>query len=273
MDGFNSTTDVRQAVGVRQIRRSNDTVEAQLAVDAELYEVAFRLRYEAYRSYGYIAEAPAQIFSDSYDEQVNCRTVIVSKNGTPAATVRVSVFDPNLAGLRPPKLQAMEIFDAEISETMTALRLTDRQPRVMEIAKLARMPQFAKDIEVVFALYRAAGYLILHNDADIVFNAVRAHHVPMYRRFGFQALTPPRSYPGLSFQTALMACFRPSYAAARDHLPFLRGIATTDSAYAGLIAGERVRIFGDDAPAIKPAHPADAAVPPLQTPAALRRSA
>jgi hypothetical protein len=266
MDGFNFNNDVPRPVGIRPTRPSNDTLEVQLAVDKTLYDLAFKVRYAAYQSYGYISDRSDRLFSDQYDDQTNCRTVIVFKNGIAAATVRVSQFDPNMAEARPQKLQAMEIFGTEIAETMAALHLKDRQPRVMEIAKLARLPEFAKDIGVVFALYRAAGYLILHNDADIVFNAVRAHHLPMYRRFGFQALTPPRSYPGLSFQTALMACFRPSFAAAKTSLPFLHGISTDDAAYAGLIAGDRV-------PMVSPARPTDAAAPRPQTQEVLRRHA
>ena len=81
-----------------------------------------------------------------------------------------------------------------------------------------------------------------------MFNAVRAHHMPMYRRFGFQQLEAPRQYPGLAFKTGLMACFRPNYADARDNLPFLKGISTKDERYAGLIAGERVKLFDDREP-------------------------
>jgi hypothetical protein len=273
MDGLNFTGETRKPVGIRPIRRSNEGIEAQLVDDRGLHEVAFHLRYKAYRSYQYISDRPDQLFSDRYDEQSNCRTVIVFKNGNPAATVRVSVFAPDRPDARGLKLQAMEIFGTEIDDTMAALRLPDRQPRVMEIAKLARLPEFAKDIEVVFALYRVAGYFILQNDADIVFSAVRAHHVPMYRRFGFQELTPPRAYPGLSFTTALMACFRTSYDQARNNLPFLRGISTDDAAYAGLIAGERVPIFGAAAAPISAAPRSGPSDRPSQTQDALHNRA
>lgn len=86
------------------------------------------------------------------------------------------------------------------------------------------------------------GYLILHHDVDIVFNAVRPHHVPMYRRFGFQPLTSPRHYPCLSYKTVLMACFRRDYGAALRNLPFLQGISTDDLTYSGLLAGDLVAV-------------------------------
>ena len=244
MDGYNFAAYARRGVGIKNFRPSNDNIEAQLALGMRLVETAHRLRYVAYRSYGYIADHPDGLFSDTYDIQPNCRTALVFKRGVPAATVRVSVHDPDGSDVERLRLQAMEIFGNEIKTTMSALCLNNRSPRVMEIAKLARSPEYCKDIDVVFALYRTAAYLILHHDIDIVFNAIRPHHIPMYRRFGFQQLTDPRQYPGLGFKTALMACFRPNFAHSRDNLPFLKGISKDDASYAGLIAGERVTLFG-----------------------------
>jgi hypothetical protein len=271
MDGFQFYQPKTTHVGVKPITRSNERIEAQLATGNRLREEAFRLRYEAYRSQGFISEHPARLFSDRYDQQANCTTILVYRNDVAAATVRVSTFDPDKARESANRLQAMEIFETEIFATMKSLRLSDRQPKIMEIAKLARLPEYSREIDVVFALYRAAGYLILQNSVDIVFNAVRSHHAPMYRRFGFQALTGPRSYPGLAFQTILMACFSDTFDKARTGLPFLHGISKDDAAYAGLIAGERVAIFGDeDANLVRPAAPA---APLSQRPDGLRRSA
>lgn len=243
MDGYNFVAGPHRAIGLRPFRARTDDIEVQLVFGQRLAEIAYRLRYIAYLSYDYIAARPDCLFSDSYDAQPNCRTALIFRRGIEAATVRVSIFDPDNASINRHKLQAMEIFHDEIKATMATLRPNGRNLRIMEIAKLARSPAFKKDLELIFAAYRTAGYLILHHDVDIVFNAVRAHHMPIYRRFGFQQLTEPKLYPGLAFKTALMACFRPNFADARDNLPFLRGISTEDDCYAGLIAGERVKLF------------------------------
>ncbi|MGC9269756.1 N-acyl amino acid synthase FeeM domain-containing protein [Acidiphilium sp.] len=220
-------------------------VEAQLAVSAELTEIGYRLRYEAYRHGGYIAEHPNRSFSDSYDEAGNSWTTVIFKQNEPAATVRVVRHDPDSSGCDRHELPAMAIFGDEIAAIMGTIRSSGKSPKIMEICRLARAPQFSKDLDVVFALFRTAGYLFLNFDADVVFNAVRSHHIPMYRRFGFQELEKPKPYPGLSCAMGLMASFRPGHAALIEGQPFLRGITTADAAYAGLIAGERVSIFGD----------------------------
>lgn len=267
MDGYLFNPKPYPDPRVRWTRPSNDTFEAQLALGERAANTAYSIRYRAYRDGGYIPENAEHLFMDKYDSQGNCRTTILYRNATPVATVRCSIFDPNKVGLTNLKLQAMEVFGDEIAHLVNTLRLTNYMPRVMEIAKLARLPECASDINVVFSLFRVAGYFFLNFDADIVLNAVRPHHIPMYRRFGFQQMTDCRSYPGLSFQTALMASFRPGHAALIDGQPFLRGISTDDEAYTGLIAGERVPIFG-----VQPERLPHAPVPDVTPPDGARRA-
>jgi hypothetical protein len=112
----------------------------------------------------------------------------------------------------------------------------------VEITRLARRCDLANDKAVIAALFRAVGYLILFYDADIVLNACRPHHIPMYRRFGFHKIQEPRQYPNLTYKAALLACFRGSYGQARAKLPFLRGISVHDFAYERLMSGEIVDV-------------------------------
>lgn len=244
MDGFHFNPSSERPTSIRWKKPHGNTFEAQLALGERIADTAYRIRYEAYREGGYIPENTDHRFADKYDIQGNCRTTVLYRNMAPVATVRCSVFETNKPELQHLKLQAMEVFGQEIQEIIESLTVNGLKPRVMEIAKLARIPEFSNDINVVFALFRIGGYFFLNFDADIVINAVRGHHVPMYKRFGFQQLTACRPYPGLSFETALMASFRPGHAALIDGQPFLRGISTEDDTYAGLIAGERVPIFG-----------------------------
>lgn len=245
MDGSHfPLLSVRRKLDGRWARPTDFGLEAQLAIGDHLNDVSYRLRYQAYKNGGFIPDNEHECFSDEYDAYGNCRTAVVFKDGVPAATVRVTRHDPASDGSDRHELPAMKMFGAEIQAVMSALSLPARPPRVLEINRLARAPSFAKDLDVVFALFRVAGYLFLDFDADIVFNAVRAHHVPMYRRFGFQQLEEPRQYPGLAMKTGLMASFRPGHAALIEGQPFLRGITTSDDVFTGLMAGERVPIFG-----------------------------
>lgn len=244
MDGFAFSPRRERPTSVRWRTPSHATYEAQVALGGRIAETAYEIRYQAYREGGYIPESEDQRFADKYDAQANCRTTVLYRNDSAVATVRCSTFDPNQSHPRPLRLQAMEAFPIEIDEIISSLTVNGVKPRLMEIAKLARLPVCASDVNVVFSLFRIGGYFLLNFDADIVINAVRANHVPMYKRFGFQQLTACRAYPGLAFETALMASFRPGHATLLDGQPFLRGISTDDEAYAGLIAGERVPIFG-----------------------------
>ncbi|MBW4035345.1 MAG: hypothetical protein HIU90_07725 [Proteobacteria bacterium] len=273
MDGIDF---VPRTFGTPQYRvcpEHTDQIEAQLASGSHLKDAAYRIRYEAYNSYGFVPQRQNGIFSDAYDERSNCQTALVFKHGVAAATIRIASYDPESFNTDYHFVQAMEIFEAEIKSALGQLRPGGRKPRAVEIGKLARLPGYAKDLDILFALFRAVGYLILNRDVDVVFNAVRSHHMPTYRRFGFRQLEAPRQYPGLTFKTGLMACFRTSYDQARNNLPFLRGISTDDAAYHGLIAGERVPIFGAAPALLSAVRRPEQTDRPSQTPDALHNRA
>lgn len=273
MNGFRNTAPIpevparldRHAAGI------DHATTASLAFNARDADQAYRIRYDAYHASGNLDSQKEPIFCDKYDSQPNFRTALIFKNNVPAATVRIGHCRTVSPARAEHKLPAMEIFGAEIEEILTSISTNGSTPTSIEIGRLARSPAFDDDNRLVFALFRVAGYIILHLDADVVLNAVRVHHIPMYRRFGFRQFGEPRLYPGLTCNMALMACFRSSYDSARSNLPFLRGISKEDAAYAGLIAGERVAIFGDAAP--MSVRPAVQAAPLSQRPDVLRNCA
>ena len=240
MDGFFSIGPHRLDLDSTH-SRVNDRIGLQLANTPEARRHAYKIRHDAYLSYNYITPRESGQFSDKYDDRQNIATVLVSKNGEPAATVRVCLYDS--LGRLPDadRVPAMEIFESEIR----ALTCDDQgrgRLRAVEITRLARRCDLANDKAVISALFRAVGYLILAYDADIVLNACRPHHIPMYRRFGFRKIEEPRQYPNLTYKAALLACFRSSYDQAQSTLPFLRGISVHDSAYEHLLNGEIVEI-------------------------------
>lgn len=245
MDGYDFTKAERPRTSVRWAPRDRDGVEMQLAVTGELTETAYRIRHEAYISGGFIEAKPDGMFSDNYDAQGNSRLVVVFRNGMPAGTVRVARHDPSSEGVERHPVPAMAVFGAEIREMMDQLAGEGAGSRIMEICRLARLPAFERDVDVLFAMFRAAAYLFLEFDAGIVFNAARTHHMPMYRRLGFRPLVEPRLYPGLTCSMGLMGSFPSGHSALIEGQPFMRGISRNDTAYRGLIAGRRVAAFGD----------------------------
>jgi hypothetical protein len=240
MDGF-FPTGLRNLALDPAPGRVNDRIELQLANTPEARRHAYKIRHDAYLSYNYIVPRETGQFSDKYDDRRNVATVLIYKGGEPAATVRVCLFDS--LGRLPDadRVPAMEIFEDEI-RALTCDEQGRGRLRAVEITRLARRCDLANDKAVLSAMFRAVGYLILSYDADIVLNACRPHHIPMYRRFGFRKIEEPRQYPNLTYKAALLACFRSSYDQAQATLPFLRGISVHDWAYERLLNGEVVEI-------------------------------
>jgi hypothetical protein len=240
MDGFFSTG--AQTLNFESTPgRLNDAIEFQLANTAEARQHAYKIRHDAYLSYNYIVPRETGQFSDKYDDRQNVATVLVFKGGEPAATVRVCLFDPRGRLPDADRVPAMEIFENEI-RSLTSDEQGRGRLRAVEITRLARRCDLANDKAVIAALFRAVGYLILAYDADIVLNACRPHHIPMYRRFGFRKIEEPRQYPNLTYKAALLACFRSAYDEAQATLPFLHGISVHDDAYERLLDGELVEV-------------------------------
>jgi hypothetical protein len=239
---FGLDNDCTPKVSLKRVSSGKDKVSVRLALSDIHRETAFQIRYAAYRAKDYIGDMPGQRFSDRYDDHADTSTILAYKNDCAAATLRVSVHRFEEGCRAPSNIQAMEIFESDIIATMAAHRRQGRWPKVLELTKLARRPEYFRNMDIVFALYRAVGYLVLYHDADIIFNAVRRHHVPIYKRFGFRPLSQPRPYPDLNYETILMGCFRNDYSVSCRDLLFLQGLSTQDSVCAGLLAGELVAI-------------------------------
>lgn len=246
MDGFNFTTENKRAIlGFPEVQAADD-VSIQLALTPSIAEDGYRIRHAGYRAYGFVEDRADGLFVDKYDGRPNVKMVVVYKNGVAAATVRVCLFDASGQVPEADRVPAMEIFETEIREMLSGFADPGAPTRAVEVGRLSRLPEFANDKTIIHALFRAVGYLVLHTRADIVLNACRTHHLPMYRRFGFQKIQEPRLYPNLNFETVLAACFRSHFGAARSELPFLRGISTEDAVYGSLISGERTALYAPE---------------------------
>lgn len=227
-----------QPIDVPSIVQSEQLI-ARLVQDAGSRADAFRIRHDGYARYGHIDDRPDGIFTDSYDNQGNMLTAVISKNGRPAGTVRVGVRGPG----RHDTLPAMEIFEDEIAGTMAMASTDGKVPTAVEVGRIARAPAYEHDATIIHALFRTAGYLILHFDPDIVFSAVRLHHQPIYRRFGFQQVADARQYPGLQCKMVLMAYFKAKFGDAIENLPFLSDVDDEIEQTRRLVAGDPILIL------------------------------
>lgn len=217
-------------------------IEAQFALNPALKTEAYQIRHAGYLSYGFITPRPDQRFVDAYDDRPSVQTALIYKDGRPAGTVRLCLFDPSGTVAGAESIPAMEIFRDEIMQTMNEQTTQDGAPprRAVEITRMAQHPDYAHDKSVLFGLLRVIGYLILYFDADVLFNACRPRHAPAYRRFGFQKIQEPRQYPNLTYKACLMAYFRRDYQFAQEALSPFSDVSKDDSVYDRLAAGEKV---------------------------------
>ncbi|MDE2343252.1 MAG: hypothetical protein KGL63_07645 [Betaproteobacteria bacterium] len=248
MDGFIYSTQAKRHRSVSWHCPQANLIEVQRAYTTEMKDLAYAIRYQAYRAGNYIRPREDSRFCDDYDMKANTQTIILFKNGLPAATARLCIQDPTADRLE--HVPAMEIFGAEIDAMCRRPEFDGRSPKVIEMNKLARLPEYDRDVNIVFAMFRTGAYIHLYARTDIFLYAVRSHHVPIYRRMGFHLLTEPRAYPGLDFSTSLMASFPADHDRLINGQSFMRGISADDSVCRALMAGERVAIFGDSTPVL-----------------------
>jgi hypothetical protein len=213
---------------------------ARLALDDRTKHDAYAIRHASYLSGGFIDPMPGGIFSDPDDQRPNTRSVVVYKHGRAVASVRLCTLDntPGLEGFD--EIPASRIFP----EAVQRLAASVPQPaRLTEINRLVRHPDFATDYQLVFVLYRFAGFIVEHEKADMTLSCVRRNHTPFYKRLHFNYIDGPRKYAGVKFETNLMACPAAEYGSVASSIPFLGEATGENSAYKALLNGETVPVF------------------------------
>jgi hypothetical protein len=209
------------------ISRSRDSIEVQLATSRDLADLAYEIRYEAYRASGYIGERADGLFSDEEDTRANAQTAVVFRDGIPSGTVRAILLDPGSDNPDFHHIPALDIFGPEIRELLAVRGTAARPATAIEATKLALASHAERDIAVLQALFRTVRYLVHAHDADVVFNAVKHHHMPFYRRLGYRKIEDPRPYPGPAVLTGLMVRVHKHFVDTVDRLPSMRDLAVT----------------------------------------------
>ncbi len=215
---------------------------ARMALDDQTRRDAYAIRHASYLAGGYIDPQPEGLFSDADDLRPNQQCVVVYKDGTPAASMRLSTLDytPGLEGFD--EIPATRIFPEEMKQV--AARVTHgRPPKIAEINRLVRHPDYRDSYEMVFILYRFVSFFVIGQGTDMMVNCVRRNHTPFYRRMHFGYVAGPRRYAGVKFATNLMACPREKYFRSCEEIPFVAMNDASWEAYAGLFRGETVNVF------------------------------
>ncbi len=162
-----------------------------------LLDTVYRLRYESYSEQNYIDKNDTKLFIDEFDSKPNCTSYLTLHNHTPIGSIRSCLYDPSTA--RPAPI--MEVFEDEIGQQI------GYDKAFMEFNKFVVSPEFQRQGGVV------ARFMIVENVAraaqqagvNFLVIAVREEHLKYYNAvFGFEQASDVKSYPHLSFKTALM---------------------------------------------------------------------
>lgn len=225
--------------------RSQDRIEAQIVRSHEMAQVVYALRHDSYVAQGFLNPRQDGLFSDEWDNRKNSNSILVFLNDEPVASVRISTLNKESSSTDEHSTIAMESFNEEVDALVHSFQTDGKAASAMEMSRLVRHPDHAQNNDLVFALFRMGFYFLVHFDADMVLSTVRRHHMPFYRRLGFNKIAEPRAYPRLNFQLGLMACFRPSYPIVQQTVPILDNITKNDSVYDLFMSGERVPVFAE----------------------------
>jgi hypothetical protein len=214
----------------------NASYTARLALDAETRLDAYRLRYDAYLSQGFIAPNVTGMFVDEYDGLPNTLTMVIYLEDRPVGSVRTCSLSLG-SGQRS---AAVDVYPDAVVRLLRENRNPGFGQRGLEVNRMVRSPACENNQGLVFLLYRMAGYIAMTTHTQIIFACVRINHVPLYRRLGYQEAAEPRSYPGLSCPMQLLYCTRETYDDIRAAYPVIDPYTRATGSLDGFLAGEPV---------------------------------
>jgi hypothetical protein len=224
-----------------QQQASPSGLTARLALDLKTRNDAFALRHKSYLAGDYIDRRPGDLFSDPNDDMPNTKTLVVYKDEEAIASVRMCILDTNPARGWD-DIPVAHVFPEEVDSLMAAASAGSKLVKAIEINRLVRHPDHMKDHELVFTLFQFVSFMVTHEKSDMTLSCVRRNHMPFYKRFKFQHIAGPRSYPELKFETNLMVCPKSSYELLRNSVSIFSPTAVPAEAYAGLFHGETVNV-------------------------------
>jgi hypothetical protein len=235
-----ATVNIHRSTARPQIVESGLT--ARMALDDQTKADAYSVRHASYLSGGYIDPMPGGIFSDADDLKPNSRSVVIYQWDQPVASVRMCLLDQNPALTGWDEIPASRVFPEEVAELGRNIT-HGRPPKLAEINRLVRHPDFATNYQLVFVLFRFVSYMLIEAEADLLLSCVRRNHTPFYKRMHFEYVAGPRRYAGVKFETNLMACTPAGVEQIRAEMPIVGADQNTISSYADLSHGKTVNVF------------------------------
>lgn len=189
-----SATDDEPSTFVRNVLGLLERTEYRLCSTGEDFDAVFKLRYRAYRQYGFVAEAPDRATSDELDGLPNAYCFGVYIDNKLVSTLRLHHIDRDN-----PYGPAVKAYPDIMG------------PRINRGETCVNASMFAADPECA-AEYRALPYVALrlmmvaysHFNSTYCSGLIRGEHAAFYRRvFGASQKGVARAYPPISIPLML----------------------------------------------------------------------
>ena len=159
-----------------QVIFTTDDYTVELCRSRACLNTAFRLRYRAYLGVEAIEANEEELLYDDYDFDPNCFVHLVWYQGKPVATVRGCIYADRY-DWHP--TEAITYFPQDVEEQL------GRRARLLESNRYAVDPDFQgrKSLFAQMLMFRAHALNAYTHGCTYIITAVRANHLPFYRRF------------------------------------------------------------------------------------------
>lgn len=203
-----------------QILFEVDGYTAEICIEPESLDLAYHLRYLAYRHADAIPPNPAATCTDSFDNQRNARTFLIWHEGQAVASVRSLTWSAEYEWTSTPSIG---LFRKEVDQYLGL------SSPILESNRYVTAPDFTgrKSLTAQMLLFRIQTLGALADQCAYVITAVRPRHVKFYERFmNFFSISDPIQVEAVSFEIQLLA----TPIASKDKLAQSSSIATYEEA-------------------------------------------
>lgn len=203
-----------------QILFEVDGYTAEICIEPESLNLAYHLRYLAYRHADAIPTNTEATCIDPYDQQRNARTFLIWHEGRAIASVRSLTWSDEYDWASTPSIK---FFRKQVDQYLGL------SSPILESNRYVTAPDFVgrKSLTAQMLLFRIQTLGALADECAYVITAVRPRHVKFYERFmNFYSISEPLKVEEVSFEIQLLA----TPIASKDKLSESSSIAAYEEA-------------------------------------------
>ena len=182
----NSNPTFAQGPKEKQLLFEHNGYTAELCLDLDSLQTAFRLRYQSYHMAGALQKDEQEAFFDAFDAQENTFTHLIWYEGQAVGTVRSHLHVPRLGW---EQTESSTLFP-DVAKTRLG-----KQAAYLESNRYAvsHLIQGRESLKVQMLLFRIHALCSAVFECEHILTIVRAKHLPFYQRFlAFDLMTEER---------------------------------------------------------------------------------